>query len=174
MPTTTPRSRARGRGVWLVVWLIVLKAKSKRQKQKIRSERDGRSICRLSIFIAFISFYRGNAFEGSIFAAKRFGQMPRACPTGIYTNFQNLFGTESIVAASNRIIHQLCGFPHHGDGAITLAAFALMITIGSSMRNTRGEAKKTRRSKKGVGARKLLSHHTPHSPVASYSSPKIG
>src|SRR5215475_15723401 len=41
-------------------------------------------------------------------------------------------GTKSIDAASNRIIHQLCGFPHHGDGAITLAVFAPMITISNS------------------------------------------
>jgi hypothetical protein len=53
--------------------------------------------------------------------------------------------------ASNRIIHQLCGFPHHGDGAITLAAFARMITIGVSMRHARGEARRTKRSEEGVG-----------------------
>src|SRR5262245_61120789 len=110
MPTTTPRSRARGRGVWLVVWLIVLKEKSKRQMQKSRSDPDGRGHCRLSIFIAFISFFRGNVVK----------------------DFTGGIGTKSIVAASNRIIHQLCGFPHRGDGAITLAAFAVMITISTS------------------------------------------
>src|SRR5215468_11959776 len=55
IPTSTPRSRARGRGVWLVVWLIVLKEKSKRQPQKRRS----------LIFIAFISRSLSDAIEGS-------------------------------------------------------------------------------------------------------------
>jgi hypothetical protein len=50
----------------------------------------------------------------------------------VVEDFTGGIGTKSIVAASNRIIHQLCGFPHRGDGAITLAAFAMMITISSS------------------------------------------
>src|SRR5262249_35506155 len=88
-------------------------------------------------------------------------------------NSNSGIGTESIDAASNRIIHQLCGFPHHGDGAITLAAFAQMITIGVSMRNARGEARRTKRRQKGVGneewgmgmrKRNLPPLPTPHSP----------
>jgi hypothetical protein len=62
------------------------------------------------IFIAFIACSQGNAIEDSI-----------------------RIGTESIVVASNRIIHQRCGFPHRGGGAITLATFAAMITIGISI-----------------------------------------
>jgi hypothetical protein len=81
------------------------------------------------IFIAFISFSRGAGVEGS-----------------------DSLGTESIVAASNRIIHQSCGFPHRGAGAITLAAFGRMITINVSMHNAKEEAKRAKRSKKGKKA----------------------
>ena len=72
-------------------------------------------------------------------------------PGNAVEEFNNGIGTESIDAASNRIIHQLCGFPHYGDGAITLAAFAQMTTIHVLMRNARGEAKRTKRLQKGVG-----------------------
>jgi hypothetical protein len=52
-------------------------------------------------------------------------------PGAAVEDFANGIGTESIAAASNRIIHQLCGFPHHGDGVITLAAFVATLTIGA-------------------------------------------
>jgi hypothetical protein len=49
----------------LVVWLIVSRAKSKRQIQKSGSDREGRSHCRLSIFIGFISPSRSDAVESA-------------------------------------------------------------------------------------------------------------
>ena len=119
--------------------------KGEKQKANAEGQKRGRWAQPLSSFSLhrFHLVFPGNAVEDS--------------NSGI--------GTESIDAASNRrrqidgvkstasnrIIHQLCGFPHHDDGAITLAPFVRMITIGVSMRHARGEAKRTKRRQKRVG-----------------------